>query len=124
MNPILKRKLIDRYHILYVDANGNERKNIDTAKEKSDGTFGNKLDEMLRRLRYIFPLGDTEKIKSKRLEQYRIKEMVQKKKHKEMKKLKLKKMNSDSAIVDLNLHAETSMDVTCKDVQTDKYLSN
>jgi len=121
-NPILKRKLIDRYHVLYVDVNGNERKNIDTEKEKSDGTFGNKLDEMLRRLRYIFPLGDTERIKLKRLELYRKREMMLKKKHKEMKKLKLKRANSES--IDLTLQAETSMEVTCKEAHADKYLSN
>ena len=118
-NPILKRKLIDRYHILYCDANGNERKNIDTEKEKSDGAFVDKLDEMLRRLKYIFPLGDTERIKLKRLELCRVKEIAQKKKHKEMKKYKLKKFNS--ACLDLTIQPEACMEAVRKDAQETKY---
>ena len=100
-NPILKRRLIDRYHILYCDANGKERSDIDIEHEKPDGAFGTKLDEMLRRLRFIFPLGDTEKSKMKRLDLYKKRDLLIKKKNKELKRWRAKRPSS--ACVDLTV---------------------
>ena len=120
-NPILKRNLIDRYHILYANCEYHEAKNIDPEKEKSDGAFSMKLDEMLLRLRSVFPLGDADRVQLKKLAIYRKREMMLKKKSKELKRQKLKRANT--GIIDLMLETQTSMGNACKDVHADKYMS-